>query len=185
MRPVPEEARPTAGVTVPWFAVGAALIAVMMLGVALLTGGSRSRDDDLTSFPMGVTATRVGTAKVFVVRTAGAVKLFLTDVNHLSGERSLWWCPKEQVFASPTHGELFDLEGRAVAGPATADLNRMGTKSVGGHVVADPAHVIPGAPQHVAREAYLVLDQKAQAGGWDTGPSSFCAGAVGRDDRLA
>ena len=185
MRPVPEAARPTSGVTAPWFAVGAALIAVMVLGVALLPGGSSSRHDDLTSFPMGVTPARVGGAQVFVVRTAGVVNVFLTDVHHLAGERSLWWCPKEQVFASPTHGELFDVEGRAVAGPATADLDRMSTKSVGGHVVADPAHVIPGAPQHVARQAYVVLDQKAQAGGWDTGPTSFCAAAVGRDDRLA
>lgn len=91
-----------------------ALGVVTLAAVALVvTPAPRSPEGvPLWLIPEGVSAHRVGRIPVFLVRQGQSITALATDVHHLDGERSLWWCPTEERFASPTHGELFDRQGR-------------------------------------------------------------------------
>src|SRR5687767_4637541 len=78
----------------------------------------------LTSVPEGVSAHKIDHAPVFLSRQGGEITAFSTTVQHLPGEQHLWWCPSEERFASPTHGEVFDRQGLVVGGPAQNGLSR-------------------------------------------------------------
>src|SRR5437879_6290597 len=115
-----------------------ALVAILA-GFASMTAGCSSRPRhsvSLREVPEGVSAHKLDGKPVFVVRRGASVVAFLADVRHLPGERGLWWCPKEQQFVSPTHGELFDRDGHVLGGPARGDLNRLQITVRNGRVVS-------------------------------------------------
>lgn len=133
---------------------------------------------ELTSIPEGVSARRMGDTPVFIVRHDRAVTVFLTDPQHLPGEHVLWWCPRERLFASPTHGELFDEEGRAVGGPQARGLTRLEATVRDGTVFIDlEARVESTAPRR-PRQVPAAESGKA----WNAGPGSFCRTPI-RSDR--
>src|SRR5699024_7538485 len=74
----------------------------------------------------GTTSGVIEDRQVFFVRSGDEIDVFIAAAQHLPDE-GLWWCPNEQVFASPFHGELFDRAGRALRGPAERDLDRFAT----------------------------------------------------------
>jgi nitrite reductase/ring-hydroxylating ferredoxin subunit len=149
-----------------------ALVMFALAGVVSLTSDDRGLD--LDAIPEGVSATQFGDTPAFLVKRGDKVQVFLTDVQHLPGERALWWCPREGLFAAPTHGELFDAEGRVIGGPAGAGLNRLAARVVDGRLVVDRNRVIQGK----ARTASSTAEATPGPGPWDSGPSSFCDGAV-------
>ena len=99
----------------------------------------------LDEIEQGTTPGVIEDRRVFFVRTGDEVDVFIAAAQHLPDE-GLWWCPDEQVFASPLHGELFDASGRARRGPAARDLDRFATVVRDGHLHVDAGEVIPGAP---------------------------------------
>jgi nitrite reductase/ring-hydroxylating ferredoxin subunit len=109
---------------------------------------ARSQDGvALRSLPEGVTAHEVQGVPVFIVRQNRQVEAFLDSAQHLANEQ-LWWCPIEEVFVSPFHGELFDAQGHALAGPASRDLDRVSVRvTAGDTVVVGPFTVQKGAPR--------------------------------------
>jgi nitrite reductase/ring-hydroxylating ferredoxin subunit len=128
----------------PWvWLIGGSAIAIT-LAVALTL--ARSQDGVvLRSLPEGVSAHEVQGVPVFIIRHGRQVEAFLDSAQHLANEQ-LWWCPIEEVFVSPFHGELFDAQGRALAGPASRDLDRVSVKvTADDAVVVDPFTVQEGA----------------------------------------
>ena len=71
----------------------------------------------LTSVPRGISQRTVNDRPVFLNREGNRVTTFLTDVHHLPGETTLWWCPNEKVFVSPAHAETFNARGTMLGGP--------------------------------------------------------------------
>jgi nitrite reductase/ring-hydroxylating ferredoxin subunit len=132
---------------------------------------------DLGRVPPGVSLVDLGDHAAFLSRVDRTVRAFVPDPRHLPGE-PLWWCPKEHVFAAPTHGEEFDRSGRKIGGPARGDLDQYTVRVEDSKVRIDTTRVVEGAPD---RDGVL---ERAPAGGepWDSGPGSFCDGAI-RSDR--
>jgi Rieske Fe-S protein len=98
----------------------------------------------LQAIPSGVSARRVGNVHVFLARDGEQVLAFVNSAQHMPGEK-IWWCPKEQVFAAPTHGETFDAQGRHIGGPASRDLDRLAvTLGPNGKVSIDSSKVLAG-----------------------------------------
>jgi hypothetical protein len=126
----------------------------------------------LSGVPMGVSTLDFGSTPTFVVRTADSVRVFLTNVQHLSGEDGLWWCPHEKVFAAPTHGEVFGPGGEALGGPAQRGLNELAVDVSGGEVTARIDQVRLGKSRDPNR------DYRTGDGAWDVGRGSFCADAI-------
>jgi hypothetical protein len=121
----------------------------------------------LVSIPIGVSVLEFGSTPTFVIRTSGSVRVFLTNVQHLPGEDTLWWCPHEKVFASPTHGEIFSADGDPLDGPAQRGLNELAVHISGDRVTARIDQIHLGQPR--AATAY-----QPRGGAWDSGPGSFC-----------
>lgn len=155
-------------------AAAVGVVATMMVSVGTLRSAGGGHVPSVHS--ESVRAATFGARPTFLIRRAGTVTVFLTDVQHLAGEDTLWWCPSERLFVSPTHGELFDAGGRVVGGPARAGLDRLGAVLVDGRLVVDEHQIIPGSARPVP-----LTDLLPGAGRWDRGPSSFCAGAVRSD----
>lgn len=83
--------------------------------------------------------------RVFAAHPAGQDQplAFVADAHHL--DHGLWWCPAEELFFAPAHGELFDPAGRLVRGPARADLDRLPLETTTeGLVTADVSRLEPG-----------------------------------------
>ncbi len=130
----------------------------------------------------GVSPGTIEDRRVFFVRDGDDVEVFLAAAQHLPNE-GLWWCPAEQVFASPFHGEVFDPDGRARLGPAHRDLDRFVTEVRDDVVSVDAGRVIPGARVQRGEDGSVnargndggaVLsdeDQRAYGQPWDEG---FC-----------
>jgi hypothetical protein len=97
----------------------------------------------LESIPPGVASGRVGPRKAYFVRVGNKVSVFLADAQHLPGER-LEWCASDAFFYG-SHGERFDQEGRAFAGPARRDLDRLRVRTRDGLVTVDARRVTKGA----------------------------------------
>ena len=133
----------------------------------------------LVDLPEGVSVRHVGAREVFVVRHGDKVTVFDTDVHHLPGERALWWCPDEQVFASPTHAELFDANGHAIGGPAVVGLDRLPVHVQSGTVTIGSRPLIRGARLN-AQTSQLGEGPAA----WDTGPGSFCDRPLKADSQV-
>jgi hypothetical protein len=126
----------------------------------------------LRAIPDGVTPSAIGDAPVWVVRSADAITVFVDDAQHLDGEQ-VWWCPAEQLFAAPTHAERFDIQGRHVDGPAAGGLDRYDAIVMGDVLVVDTATRIVGG-----NEPGEPADPPPTSSPWDSGPGSFCEGAV-------
>jgi Rieske Fe-S protein len=99
----------------------------------------------LVSIEQGTTSGTIEDRQVFFVRDGDDIEVFIAAAQHLPDE-GLWWCPDEQLFASPAHGELFDTAGRARRGPASRDLDRFATDVRDGNLHVDAAQVIIGPP---------------------------------------
>jgi Rieske Fe-S protein len=97
----------------------------------------------LEAIPEGVTPGRANSTLVFFVRNGNRVAVFVDDAQHLRGER-IQWCPNEQVFYAPTHGEMFRIDGNAIQGPAHRDLARVRTTVEDGLVTIHSSHVDKG-----------------------------------------
>jgi hypothetical protein len=129
----------------------------------------------LDAIPQGVTTGVVEDRQVFFVRDGETVDVLLAAAQHLPNE-GLWWCPDEQLFASPAHGELFDRDGQALFGPADRDLDRLTSEVRDGTLLVDPATVLPGGPAEPADAIGEVLpagQAHAYEQAWNGG---FCAG---------
>lgn len=118
--------------------------------------------------------------RVFATRPDGEDQAFalVADAQHLDGE-GLWWCPDEEVFVGPTHGELFDPAGQLVAGPARADLDRLPLEATEeGLLVADVDQREPGTPRDApgfGLEADINPEAYERSQGDWQGPPQFCA----------
>lgn len=158
------------------------MVVVVVLTVSVLVLADRndgsvqrpaSTTVPLARVPEGVSVQHVGSREVFVRRQGDDVTVFDTNVQHLPTERTLWWCPDEQVFASPTHAELFDADGRAIGGPARAGLDRLPV------TVQDGRVTIRSTPWIQDRRGNRQSSDLGQGpAGWATGPGSFCNGAL-------
>lgn len=124
----------------------------------------------------GVTPAVANGRIVWIVRNDNEVAVFADDTRHVAGDH-LWWCPIESVFVGPAHSEMFDAVGRRIAGPAAGDLNRYQARTDGDAIVIDVSREVPGetAPSlglpDRLRDAPMVAP-------WDSGPGSFCHGAI-------
>jgi hypothetical protein len=81
------------------------------------------------------------------VRAGNSVHVFLTDVQHLRGEDTLWWCPDDRVFVGPAHGEAFSERGVAIGGPAQRGLDQLAVDVDAGRVVVRLDEIRLGAPR--------------------------------------
>lgn len=125
----------------------------------------------LDRLPEGVSARIVDGVSLFIVRHGHEVKAFVARTNHLGGEM-LWWCPAEQVFASPAHSEVYTPDGVAVAGPAPRGLDRVAVRVDGDLVRIDPTDVTLGPPR---------LPRSGGGFSWGDGPDwagGFCRDPV-------
>lgn len=133
---------------------------------------------ELSSIPEGVSARRVDGTPVFIVRDDRAFTVFLTDPQHLPGEHVLWWCPSERLFASPTHGELFDERGRAVVDtPAARGLSRLEATVRGGTLFIN----VEGRVESTAPRQPRSVPAAEGGEPWDSGPGSFCYAPIRSD----
>jgi hypothetical protein len=113
------------------------------------------------------------------VRDGDEVRVFLADTRHLPDD-TLWWCPKEQVFVGVEHGEQFTREGLRIGGPSRGGLNEYPTDVDGRNLIIDTGQVIEGSAAH--GDAPPEMRGANFVEPYDSGPDSFCAGAVGRSD---
>lgn len=112
-------------------------------GVARVAPDSRWRVEiPLSEVPQGISTRRIMGTPVFLVRRGDRVTTLLTDMHHLPEETVLFWCPDEEAFVSPTHGEMFDESGAAIGGPVRAGLDRLETHVDSDTVTIDYAHVV-------------------------------------------
>lgn len=132
--------------------------------VVRTTGPDQQELDDV---PQGVTGHVLDGVPLFVVRTDGEVNAFVARSTYLAGP--LWWCPSEQLFVSPAHGEAYEPDGTAVAGPAPRDLDTVAVTIEAGIVRIDPRAVRPGAPRHT-------VPSTIPDGPWEA--SGFCSNHV-------
>jgi Rieske Fe-S protein len=130
----------------------------------------------LKSVPEGVSARAVDGRQVFLDRDGKHVSAYLTDVHHLPGETTLWYCPDQHVFASPLHAETFDEVGMIVSGPAQRGLDRFKTTVTGDTVTVHLKNIIRGSTEHA--ESPAPAAEATSAATWNTEPGSFCFSAV-------
>jgi len=112
---------------------------------------------------------------VLAVREGETLRVFRADVHHLEGE-PISFCPVQRVFASPFHGETFDLTGAVVGGPASRGLDEIPVIEQAGYVVqAGEIRLGPERPPDGAPEP-------GNGKSWDSGPGSFCEGRIDLSD---
>lgn len=100
----------------------------------------------LASVPAGVSTLRLQGTPVFLVRRGHEVAVLLTDVQHMAGERELWWCAQDHRFVGPLHAEIFDVAGQKLGGPSRAGLSRFRATVERDIVTIDVRKVLPGPP---------------------------------------
>ena len=152
------------------------LVVVAALFVFFTRGDDDAVTLDLDEVPEGVSPRVVGGEPVFVVRAGDELRVLLADTRHLP-EDTLWWCPTERVFVGVEHGEQFDAEGRKIGGPSQGGLNELAFEVDGSQLVIDTGKVIEGANAALG-EAPLSLADADFSEPFDSGPGSFCVGAV-------
>lgn len=158
--------------------MGVATIAILGAAVVLTLTRPAQGPLALDSLPEGVTAHTVEGVPLFLVRHGRDVKGLLDDAQHLPNEQ-LWWCPAEEVFVSPFHGELFDAEGRLLVGPGVRDLDRVAVRvTATGFVVVDPFTVQQGTTRKAGDtsrlDASLWIAYRSWAGLTAGESSTFC-----------
>ena len=140
-----------------------------------------TRDDNATlslnDLPEGVSARVLGGNPAFVVRDGSEVLVFAADTRHLPDD-TLWWCPNEEVFVGAEHGELFDRDGLVLGGPVRGGLNEYPSEIDGRTLLIDTERVIEGNRERGDRPQALSNSDFSKP--WNSGPGSFCAGAVAR-----
>lgn len=152
---------------------------VALATVALVAGASWWFLDSDSGVPLpdnGATITTVAHGRpVFVRRDASEVTAFVADPHHLDDE-TLWWCEDESAFFAPAHGELFDSDGVAVAGPARRGLDRL-VVVVDGETVRIRGNVTPGAPRDRSRDVHNLADALGDdaAATYRRDTENFCA----------
>lgn len=122
----------------------------------------------------GVTHLVIQGQPVFVAMRGDAVTVFRAHAQHLDGEE-LWWCPQEEVFVSPAHGDLFDADGRLWDGPAARGLDRFDVEVIDELAMVDTHRVLEGEPRRDDATAAGLLQGQALEGyrnpPW---PENFC-----------
>jgi hypothetical protein len=138
----------------------------------------------LGSVPEGVSPRTLGSTPVFLVRHGDTVTTFLTDPHGTPGLHVLYWCPKEEAFVEPAHAEAFDIAGRIIGGPPQRGLDRLKTVVNGGNVRVALDRVIQGSTARYDRDSRARTQPGSYelpgigATPWNSGPDSFCNGAV-------
>lgn len=152
----------------------AALTLVVVVAASVLVG-SRGGSED-SDIPQGVSARILSGEAVFIVRDGDDVQVFAADPRHLPGE-PLWWCPNEQIFVGPFHGEQFARDGRYLGGPATGGLNEYPAKLDKDGVTIDTGTIIHRDRSDLGEEP-MEFGAADFTEPWNSGPGSFCDGAV-------
>lgn len=129
----------------------------------------------LDEIPEGVSGRILSDLPVFLVRDGEEVRVFAADPRHLP-EDTLWWCPVERIFIGVEHGEQFDADGLRIGGPSRGGLNEYHSEVVGDSLVVDFGVVIEGETRRGQRPDGL--DDVNWSEPWNSGPGSFCDGAV-------
>jgi Rieske Fe-S protein len=144
--------------------------ALMLLSAAVVTiaavaflrvSESPQRGLSYALLPPGVSYHEDEDFKMFLVKSGGDVSAFRATSPHL-GE-PLWWCPNEEFFISPSHGELFDIHGRWVAGPSPAGMTPLPALVVNGVVKFGPPRAtgLPKSEGGVVSRAALTAYERA------------------------
>jgi nitrite reductase/ring-hydroxylating ferredoxin subunit len=129
----------------------------------------------LDSVPKGVSARELHGHPVFLVRHGDRVTAFLSSSQHPPGEEELWWCPKEQIFGSPSYGEAFGDKGERLGGPSVRGLDRFRIDVRDGQVAVHLDDVIQGTRHNSGGQARVAIADETT---WNTGPGSFCSHPV-------
>jgi hypothetical protein len=180
-QPVYFRERPVQARRYALLAAALVLAIVGSVGIILASSDSSDRSPQVASFavslsqvPDGVSVQQFGKRLVFVVRNGDEVRVFDTKVHHLAGENVLWWCPNERFFVAPTHGETFSRSGRAIGGPARSGLDQLKASVRRGELIVDLNNRTPG----ITGNSHKADGTGTSISPWDSGPSSFCAGAL-------
>lgn len=163
--------------------VAAACLVFLALAVLLVRQGSQTDRASggagvvvvaLDYVPEGVSLRSLDGHPAFLAREGHDLTAFVVDVRHLSGE-PLWWCPNEGIFAGPFHGEMFDRQGRRIDGPGVGGLNRYLVRLDGRRAFIDTNDVALGGAERSGTSPAQIIEGN---GPWDSGPGSFCDGAI-------
>ena len=139
------------------------VLAAAMLRALMVTGpGLPTVGVALDEIAQGLSRHRVGGEHVWIDRSGEQFTVLRNAANHLPGER-LDYCPGEDLFWSPMHGELFDRQGRAISGPATRGLDQLSAsvQVVDGvaRLVVDTSDPTLGGPPVAWEDRHLYLDR--------------------------
>lgn len=74
----------------------------------------------LVQIAQGVSVHSFDGKRVFVIRDGEVLRAYLVDSGRMGAP--VRWCPREQLFWSPEHADLFDRAGRRVFGPVRFDM---------------------------------------------------------------
>ncbi|MFA5883081.1 MAG: hypothetical protein WDA60_04450 [Acidimicrobiia bacterium] len=166
--------KPAAAIRVLSTAAALVLVAVFAAILIRSVGTSDPADSSdsswivtipLSEVPEGVSARVINGTPVFLLRRGEQVKTFLTDMHHIPGETVLVWCPKDEVFVSPTHGELFDRSGAVIGGPAQRGLDQLHTSVSKGEVRVDYARLLPDVRAPVRERTATFCTDGVRGGG--------------------
>jgi Rieske Fe-S protein len=153
-------------------AVVVAAVVAVVVALALTdpgtTSGTSVRFDRV---PEGLSFVEVEGTIVWLDRDGDEVTALADDPNHLPGE-ALWWCPHDEVFIGPRHGEIFDGDGVRAGGPARRGLDRYATSVAGRTLTVDLDDREPGSGEF---RSGVELTGGPE---WDAGVGSFCQDAV-------
>jgi hypothetical protein len=115
-------------------ALVALVLAIAAISISAFLQSSREAIP-LSSVPPGISHHDIDSERIFLMRRGQRVIGFLGRSTHLN--ELIVWCSDERVFLWPGHGELWDEQGRYVAGPQPRDLDRVPVTVKGGNVVVD------------------------------------------------
>lgn len=99
----------------------------------------------LADVPEGMSARLINGVPVFIDRQGSRINALVARSTHLKGE-SIWWCPAEETFISPEHGEVWSRDGSVAFGPAPRGLDRIVPTATDDKPTLDLANVVPGSP---------------------------------------
>lgn len=113
----------------------------------------------LTDIAQGVSVHPIGGARVFLVRESREITGFRTISPHLGA--ALWWCPRERVFISPNHGEVFDARGKLMWGQSAVDMQPFEVDVLDDRVLLRPEQREPPVPARPLSESDMSPDVRA------------------------
>lgn len=154
--------------------VGIIAVAIGALVVALAhtdTGTTSGTSVRLDRVPQGVSFVELEETIVWLDRAGDDVTALADDPNHLPGA-ARWWCPHDEVFVGPQHGQIFDRDGTRAGGPSQRGLDRYATAVEGRTLTVDLDDRARGSDEF--RSGVRLTGGPA----WDEGLGSFCQDAV-------